>query len=83
MSKLYETFNNDLYKTFNNMEMPSDVKDEVLHVTNLAQCIRLICKATEQKDVSQSDCLLAASLLTAARISAGQELNAIPDKRSE
>ena len=71
------------YETFNNIGMPSDVEDEVLHVTNLALCIRLICEATEQKDVSQSDCLLAASLLTAARISTGQELNAIPSKRSE
>ena len=72
---------NPHFEIFKNLGMPSDVEDEVLHVTNLAQCIRLVCKALEQKDVSQSDCLLAASLLTAARINAGQELNAMPSKR--
>ena len=78
-----EYVSNEYFETFNKLGLPSDVEREVLHVTNLAQCIRVICKAVEQNDVSQSDCLLAASLLTAARINAGQELNAIGSKRSE
>ena len=69
---------NPHYESFNNMGMPPDVMNEVAHVTNVAQCIRLLCEATEQKDVSQADCLVAASLLTAARITAGQELSAVP-----
>ena len=66
------------FDQFNKLDMPRDAKEELMHVTNVALFIRRMCEAIELKRVSQSDCLLAASLLTAARISAGKELNAIP-----